>query len=364
MKKNKPDTFFLTIVILLVSIGIVFFLSASLGIYAKNQKLFFSMITSQFVLGILGGTVLFFVGFKIPYTFWKRKSFYIFLFSIFLMTLVFVPGIGFEHGGARRWINIGFTTFQPVEVLKISFLIYFASWLSWVRKENKNFKKVIIPFLIILSIIGTLLFLQPDTKSFILMSFAGIFMLYISGTPIKHFLIIAVSGALVFTFLAMTTPYIQKRIDTFLNPTNDTQGSSYQLQQAFIAFGSGGFLGQGIGQSVQKFGYLPEAHGDSIFAVIGEETGFVGSMIFVLIYIAFALRGLRISYHAPDHFSRLLSLGIILILVFQSFLNIVSLIGLFPLTGVPLVFVSHGGTSLAISLFAVGIVYNISQYKK
>lgn len=360
--QQKIDRLFITIVGVLLLVGITFFLSASLGIYAKNQKLFFSIITSQFLLGIVGGGILFYVGLKIPYQFWRKYAFNIFIASLCVMGLIFVPGLGFEHGGARRWINIGFTTFQPAEILKIAFIIYFSAWLSWMKREIHDFTKIIIPFFILLAVMGFLLFLQPDTKSFILMVAAGTGMLFISGTPFKHFIIIFLTGAIVFGMLAFTTPYIQKRIQTFINPSHDEQGSSYQLQQALIAFGSGGVLGQGIGQSVQKFGYLPEAHGDSIFAVIGEEVGFIGATFCVLLYIAFALRGLKISYHAPDQFSRLLVLGIILLITFQSFLNIASLIGIFPLTGVPLVFISHGGTSLALALFSIGIVAQISMY--
>lgn len=366
MKRSKQpiDKFFLSIIIILLLLGAVFFLSASLGVLSRNSDLFWSIIAKQFLLGFVGGLVLFFIGFKIPYIFWKKNAFFIFITSLCLMVLVFIPSISFEHGGARRWISLGFVSFQPAEILKIAFIIYFAAWLSWVRKEVESFKHTTVPFIIILSIMATLLFLQPDTKSFILMTLTGIIMLFISGTPLKYFITIGLCGVALFTILAFTTPYIQRRIDTFLNPNNDTQGSSYQLKQAFIGFGSGGLLGTGLGQSIQKFGYLPEPHGDSIFAVIGEEVGFVGTTFFILLYLAFALRGLRISYYAPDQFSKLLVIGIISILTIQSFMNIASLTGLFPLTGVPLVFVSHGGTSLAFSLFMIGIVLQISQYQK
>ena len=286
-KVKKMDTLFVAIVAGLLIFGVIFFLSAALGIYAKNQKLFLSIITNQFALGIGGGAVLFFAGFKIPYLFWKKHAFIIFIGALVLMAGVFIPGLGFEHNGARRWINIGFTTFQPAEILKIAFIIYFSAWVSWVRKDIGSFKKVIIPFFILLAIMGTLLFLQPETKSFILMVLTGMTMLFVSGTPIKHFVTIFIIGAVTFTALAFTMPHIQRRIQTFINPSHDEQGSSYQLKQAFIAFGSGGLFGQGIGQSVQKFGYLPEAHGDSIFAVIGEEIGFIGTCFCVLLYLAF-----------------------------------------------------------------------------
>lgn len=363
-KKNKVDTLFLSIVIILVTLGTIFFLSAALGIFAKNKDLFVSIVKKQFLLGLLGGTILFFVGYKIPYLFWKKNAFFIFVSALLLMVVVLIPGLSFEHGGARRWINLGFVSFQPAEILKIAFIIYFSAWLSWVRKEVRSFKHSTLPFLIILGVMATLLFLQPDTKSFILMTLTGIIMLFISGVPIKYFIIIGVLGVVLFGVLASTTPYIQKRIDTFVNPAKDSQGASYQLKQALIGFGSGGFFGTGFGQSVQKFGYLPEPHGDSIFAIIGEEVGFVGATFFILLYLAFALRGLRISYYAPDQFSKLLVIGVITILTLQSFMNIASLTGLFPLTGVPLVFISHGGTSLAFSLFMIGIVLQISQYQK
>lgn len=280
------------------------------------------------------------------------------------MVLVLIPGLSFEHGGARRWIALGPVSFQPAEILKIAFIIYFSAWLAWMKREVHSFTRVILPFIIILGIMATLLFLQPDTKSFILMCVAGGIMLFISGAPLKHFAVVIVLALVGFGILAKTTPYIQKRIETFIHPTTDVQGASYQLRQAFIAFGTGGVFGSGIGQSVQKFGYLPESHGDSIFAVIGEETGFVGTTICILLYLAFIIRGLRISYHAPDQFSRLLVIGLISLFAFQIFLNIASLVGLFPLTGVPLIFMSQGGTSIAITLFAIGIITHISQYKK
>lgn len=362
--KGKIDKLFLWIVVTLVVSGFIFFLSASLGIFARNQKLFFSIVLSQFILGICGGFILFIIGFKIPYLFWKKHAFPLFVGALILMVLVLIPGLSYEHGGARRWIAIGPINFQPAEILKIAFVIYFSAWLSWVRKEVRSFKHSTLPFLIILALMAGLLFLQPDTKSFILMTITGVAMLFISGVPIRYFLILMVVGIVGFAILAMTTPYIQKRIETFIHPAHDTQGSSYQLKQALIGFGAGGILGQGLGQSVQKFGYLPEPHGDSIFAVIGEEVGFLGTVIFILLYVGFALRGLRISYYSPDHFSRLLVLGLVTLLTFQSFMNIMSLTGLFPLTGVPLVFVSHGGTSLALALFAVGIIVQISQYQR
>ena len=207
------------------------------------------------------------------------------------------------------------------------------------------------------------LLFQPDTKSLILMAATGIGMLFLSGTPIKHILGFGAIVVGVFLILAFSTPYLHKRIETFLNPSSDPTGSSYQLQQGLIAIGSGQVRGRGFGQSIQKFNYLPEPQGDSIFAVIGEEFGFIGCTIIVLLYMLFAMRGLWIARRSPDLFSGLLAAGLVILITLQVFMNIASITGLFPLTGVPLVFMSQGGTSLAISLGVIGIILGISKYR-
>lgn len=362
--KEPIDRVFLWSVAILVTVGIIIFISASLGILAKNESKFYNVLFSQLALGLVGGGVALYVTSRVPYLFWRKNAFYIFLTTIVLMVLVFVPGLGFVHGGARRWIALGSVSFQPAEFLKLGFIIYFAAWLSWVRQRVSDFRFGVLPLIIMLAIIAGLLFAQPDTKSFVLMLVAGGAMLFVAGVPWKYILGVAGAGIIVLSILAAATPYIRDRVKTFLDPAHDPTGSSYQLQQALIAVGSGGMFGHGLGQSIQKFEYLPEPQGDSIFAVVGEEFGFVGSSVLIVLFLAFMLRGLRIANRAPDLFGKLLALGIIVLISFQSFLNMASIIGVLPLTGVPLVFVSQGGTSLAISLAAVGIVCNISRYHK
>ena len=361
---KKVDNFFLGTIIALVVIGFFVFISASLGVLAKNESEFYAILFNQLVLGFGIGLVGMFFTSRINYKFWRKYSFYIFLGSIILTLLVFVPKLGFSHGGARRWIGIGPISFQPAEFLKFGFIIYFASWLSWARAKVQSFRFGILPLIILLATIALILFKQPDTKSFILIMVAGVSMLFLSGVPWKYIfgfigLAILGLGALIFF-----KPYLLDRVQTFVEPNRDPQGSSYQLQQSLIAIGSGGITGRGFGQSIQKFSYLPEPQGDSIFAVIGEEFGFIGSTLVILLYIVFALRGLRIANRSPDLFSRLLTTGIVILITTQAFLNIASITGVFPLTGVPLPFISHGGTSLAIALIAVGIVLNISKYQK
>jgi cell division protein FtsW len=363
-QKQKPvDKYFFWIVVLITGIGLLSFVSASLGILARSETKFYGVLFNQIVLGLVGGFIALWICTRIPYTFWRRYSFYIFFGALALTVAVFIPGLGFEHGGARRWLSIGPVSFQPAEVLKIAFVVYFSAWLAWTRKRQEDIKFKIIPLVIMLSIVAVALLRQPDTKSLILITAAACGMLFTSGVSWKKIIGIIVLGAGAIVVLAFVRPYVMDRIKTFINPANDPRGSSYQLQQSLIAIGSGGIAGRGLGQSVQKFNYLPEPQGDSIFAVIGEEFGFIGTTLLLVLYVFFAIRGYKIALRAPDTFSRYLVVGLITLLTAQSFLNITSLVGLFPLTGVPLVFISHGGTALMIALGAVGIILNVSRYE-
>lgn len=362
---QKPvDRYFLGIVILITAIGLFSFVSASLGILAKSESKFYGVLFNQIVLGLVGGFVGLWLTMKIPYLFWRKHAFYIFLITLVLTVLVFVPGLGFEHGGAQRWISIGPLSFQPAELLKIGFVIYFATWLAWTHKKGQDVKLRIIPLVVMLGVVAAILLRQPDTKSLILITTAACGMLFVSGVSWKKIAILVGIGIVGIVGLAFIRPYVMQRVKTFINPASDPHGASYQLQQSLIAIGSGGVFGRGLGQSVQKFSYLPEPQGDSVFAVIGEEFGFLGSAILVVLYVFLAVRGYKIAMQAPDAFGQYLVIGITTLLVAQSFLNIASLVGLFPLTGVPLVFISHGGTSLAIALCSAGMILNVSRYQK
>jgi len=359
---KKVDKFFLIILGLLVIIGVAMFVSASLGILAKNEKIFYAVLFSQLVLGLGLGLIGMYLSFKINYKFWRKYAFFIFLGAILLTAVVFIPDLGWSHGGARRWLQLGPVSFQPVEILKFGFVIYFAAWLSWAKNRVQDLRFGILPFGIMIAIIALILFKQPDTKSFILIALTGASMLFISGVPMRYIAGVGLVGVLVLGSLLFYKPYLQERVKTFINPSSDPRGSSYQIQQSLIALGSGGIFGRGFGQSIQKFSYLPEPQGDSIFAVLGEELGFVGAVATIFLYLLFALRGFHIANNSPDLFSRLLVSGIVILVTVQSFMHIASVTGVFPLTGVPLVFMSHGGTSLMIYLSAMGIVLNISKF--
>lgn len=363
MKALKVDKVFLGIVGALVVVGLFVFISASLGILAKNETKFYGVLTSQ-LMGLGAGIVAGYIAFRIPYTFWKKYSLYLFIGSLILTFLVFVPGLGFSHGGAQRWISLGFISFQPAEFLKLSFLMYAAAWLSYIKNKIHDARFSVMPFLGMLLVIALVLLRQPDTKSLILIFACGIVMFFVSGLNLKYLAWIVGIGIIGFAVLVMFKPYLLERVKTFMDPSHDPRGSSYQIQQSLIAIGSGGIFGRGFGQSIEKFSYLPEPQGDSIFAVVGEEFGFIGTVTIVVLFVAFALRGLRIANRAPDMFSRLLVTGIVILFITQSFLNIAALVGIFPLTGVPLVFVSHGGTSLMFALAGIGIILHISQFQK
>lgn len=364
-KKNRIDRFFLINLIIILGIGLAMFISATLGLLVRSPGIFYSVLFNQLILGLGCGAIGMYIAYRVNYKFWREYSLYFLIAAILLTLLVFVPGLGSNHGTfAKRWISVFSFSIQPVEFLKFAFIIYFAAWLSWAKGRVVDFKYSMLPLMILLAIIAAILFKQPDTKSFILIALTGISMLFISGVPVRYILGVGAGAVLLLGILVYTTPYLQARVKTFIDPSNDPRGSSYQIQQSLIAIGGGGIFGRGLGQSIQKFSYLPEPQGDSIFAVLGEELGFIGAVATIFLYIIFVLRGFRIANNSPDLFGRLLVAGIVILIMLQSFMHIASVTGVFPLTGVPLPFMSHGGTSLMIYLASIGIVLQISKTKK
>ncbi len=363
MEKGVDRTL-LGIVILLVVFGFFVFSSASLGLLAREGARFSSVAFSQIIFGICGGTVALFLASQIFYRNWRQYAFYIFVATILLTLCVFIPGLGMEHGGAQRWIKIGGFTFQPAELLKIGFIIYMATWLSGVQKVIGTFKQGTLPFVLITSIVGIVMLLQPDTDTFLIMAAAATAMFITAGGSWRDVLFMFVAAVLLVAVLAFSRPYIKDRIFTFFNPSLDPQGKSYQIQQSLIAIGTGGLTGRGFGQSIQKFEYLPEPIGDSVFAVYAEEFGFVGSALLVTLLSFFTFRGYKIASGATDLFGMLLVVGFVTLIMLQAFLNIAAMLALAPLMGLPLPFISHGGTALLATLASVGIVLNVSKYQK
>jgi len=361
---TKVDKTFLTITVILIVAGFFIFSSASLGLLAKESSNYSSIAFSQTILGLLLGSVAMIVASRLDFRIWRKYAFFILLVALILNILVLFPSIGFEHGGARRWLSLGGVSFQPSELLKFGFIIYFAAWIGGIKEKAKSFRYGLLPLLTLLAITGGLLLSQPDTDTFIIITATGLAMYVAAGGRWRWVLTLCLAGLIGLTVLAFTRPYLMQRIQTFLDPTADSLGASYQIQQSLIAVGSGGLFGKGFGQSVQKFTYLPEPVGDSIFAVAAEEFGFVGSVILIVLFLLFATRGLKIASGVPSVFGRLTVVGIVIMIITQAFVNIGAMLGVLPLSGITLPFVSHGGTSLFLSLLEVGVVLSISKTQK
>lgn len=361
---KKVDKPFLILTFVLVVFGFFIFSSASLGLLARGSEKFYAVTFNQIVFGLIGGTIAAIITSRINYQNWRKYAFYIFLLSFFTMLLVFVPGIGRFHGGARRWIDIGSISFQPAELYKIGFVMYLSAWLASVKNKASTFKYGTMPFLALIVVTAGLVLMQPDTDTFMVIATAGLAIFITAGGRWKDMIIMGLIGAVALTGLIFSRPYLMSRIQTFINPAADPTGSGYQVQQSLIAIGSGGMFGRGFGQSVQKFNFLPEPIGDSIYAVAGEEFGFVGSVSIIILYLLFCFRGFRIAIKAPDLFGSFLVVGIITLIGIQSFLNMAAMLAITPLSGTPLLFISHGGTALFFALASTGIVLNVSRHQK
>jgi len=363
-RKNTVDPILLSLVGILVFGGFLVFSSASLGLLARDGASFSSVAFSQFFFGIVGGCIAMFLTSNLHYRHWRKYAFYIFLGSCIISLLVFIPALGFSHGGATRWVAIAGFTFQPAELLKLGFVIYMATWLSGVHKKISTIKHGTLPFLGLLAIPAAILLAQPDTDNFLIMAVAATAMFLTAGGRWRDIVALFFTAVLLLVILAFSRDYIMDRFTAFLDPSIDPQGSSYQIRQSLIAIGSGGVTGRGFGQSIQKFEYLPEPIGDSIFAVYAEEFGFIGVTALITLLSIFTFRGYRVATEARDLFGMLLVVGFMTLIVFQAFLNIASMLGMAPISGIPLPFISHGGTALLATLAAVGIVLNVSKHRR
>lgn len=312
--------------------------------------------------GFIVGLICLFIASRIDYHIIKRFVVPIFFIAIVFLVLVFIPGFGTTVYGASRWIDLGPLSFQPSEVMKLAIILYLAAWLSGKRQENNaDFFEGYVPFIAILSLVGFLIIKQPDTGTLGLIFCISLAIFFVSGANLSHILLTILGGIGTLAILIRMAPYRMERFLVFLNPGHDPLGSGYQLNQAMFALGSGGWLGVGLGQSRQKFNYLPEPVTDSIFAVIGEEVGFLGAAVIVLLFLFIAWRGLRIAKAAPDMFGQLIASGIVAWIFIQAMINIMAISGLIPLTGIPLPFISYGGTSLAVLMTGIGILLNVSK---
>lgn len=362
---HEPNyTFIFTLAIIIV-FGLIMLTSASsvMGFQKFGDGYYY--IKHQLIYGVLVGGLALFVMSKIDYHYWKKHAFPIVLITIALLFLVLVPGIGYEYLGAKRWINLGGMQFQPSEMVKLTFLLYLAVWLESRAKKLEDFSYSFVPFLIM---IGFLVFMiagiQKDLGTTVVIAVIALSVYFVAGAPWKHLIWMGITGAGLFFLMIKIAPYRANRLMVFLNPELDPQGIGYHINQALLAIGSGGLFGVGLGHSRQKFNYLPEPAGDSIFAVMGEEIGFIFCLALIGLFMALLWQGIKISRLAPDSFGRLTAVGIITWITFQAFTNIAAMLSLLPLTGIPLPFISYGSTSLVMTMAAMGLLINISKQTK
>ena len=361
---RRIDRFTLILTAILILGGLFIFLSASLGLLTRGDELLWKSAAIQVFLGALGGTIIMLLLSRLDYKKLKKYAPYLFGLGLITTALVFVPGVGATFGGATRWLLIGPLTLQPAELLKLATIIFLAMLFAQGARERKSSWWMFGTLVCVLAAASALLLLQPDTGTVLILAMAAYAMFYASGVSWKVVLVSILLPMLVLGSLAMMRPYIKERVLTYLNPAADPLGSGYQIQQSFIAIGSGGLWGRGFGQSVQKFNYLPEPTSDSIFAVYAEEFGFLGALLLIFAFLLFGIRGLQIARRAPDRFGGLLAIGVVILLVAQAFTNMGAMLGVLPLTGLPLTFVSHGGSALLFSLAGVGLLLSVSRYQK
>jgi len=360
---HEPDKVLLIVVLVLVFLGVVFLSSASstLGFYRYDDSYFF--VKQQLLHGVLPGLLVFYIMARVNYWHWQKLGPVFLVLSILLLGLVYFTNLGNEYGTARSWIHIGNISFQPSEFVKLFYILYLASWLDHHGKDVRTFGKGFLPFIIVLGIIGFLILAQPDIGTLSIIAILALAMYFAGGANLGHIAALIAASAGAFYMMVKTAPYRLNRFIAWLNPDIDPQGIGWQLRQALIAIGSGGWFGLGLGSSRQK-SYLPQPANDSIFAVIAEEVGFIFTFLFLILFAAVLFRGFKIARQSEDNFAKFVAIGITTWISLQIFVNIAGLIQLLPLTGVPLTFVSLGGSNMIVSLGAAGLLLNISRFTR
>ncbi len=362
---KQMDKTLLTIILMLSVFGLIMISSASV-LYSQtrfNDPNYF--LSHQLLYGFLPGILALYVFSRIDYHLWKKLAVPFFFITIVALILVFIPNVGKNIYGASRWINLGPISFQPSEMAKLSTILYLAAWLTGRGKKRvRDIYEGMLPFLGILAVMSFLIMKQPDTGTLMVVILISIAMFFVSGANLSHIWGIFLGGGVVLAGLIAMAPYRLNRILVFINPSHDPLGVGYQITQALLAVGSGGIFGVGLGHSRQKFNYLPEPVGDSIFAIVGEELGMLGAVAIVTLFIFFAMRGFKIAKNAPDDFGKIVAAGVVSWVIFQAFVNISSILAIIPLTGIPLPFISYGGTSFVFLMIGMGILLNISKQSR
>ncbi|WBX79650.1 stage V sporulation protein E [Virgibacillus salarius] len=360
---TSPDYILLGVIISLLLIGVIMVYSSS---YVWAEYKFgdaWYYVKRQVLFAGVGVAAMLFV-MKIPYSTWKKYARVILLACFILLFLVLILGIGMVRGGAQSWIGIGAFSIQPSEFMKLGLIIFLSAFLATKQKYITSLKQGFLPSIMLIFTAFGLIMLQPDLGTGMVLVLTCMILVFAAGARLSHFFGLALLGLIGFVGLIASAPYRISRITAFLNPWEDPLGDGFQIIQSLYAIGPGGLMGLGFGNSLQKYFYLPEPQTDFIFAILGEELGFIGGTIVLLLFLLLLWRGIKVSLEAPDLFSRFLALGIVSMLAIQAMINISVVIGLIPVTGITLPFLSYGGSSLTLILCSVGILLNISRYTK
>jgi cell division protein FtsW len=362
-KKSSPDFVLIVLTLSLLAIGLIMVYSASAvwADYKFGDSFYFAK--RQLLFAGAGVMAMFFL-MNVEYWIWRSWSKVILLVCFALLILVLVPGVGTVRNGSRSWIGVGAFSIQPSEFMKLAMIVFLAKYLSERQKYITSFKKGLVPTLSLVFLAFGLIMLQPDLGTGTVMVGTCIVMIFISGAQIKHFAGFAFVGLIGFAGLILSAPYRMNRITSYLDPWSDPLGTGFQIIQSMYAIGPGGLFGLGLGESRQKFFYLPEPQNDFIFAILAEELGFIGGSIVLLLFTLLLWRGIRVALGAPDLYGSFLAVGIISMVAIQVMINVGVVTGLMPVTGITLPFLSYGGSSLTLVLAAIGILLNVSRYSR
>nr|WP_018754966.1 putative lipid II flippase FtsW [Paenibacillus terrigena] len=356
--RGRPDFLLLFVTIALVGFGLLMIFSASTPIAMIKHDSPWHYVMKQGIFALIGLFVMLFF-MNIPYRWWKKTAPFLLLFALIALILVLIFGVNIN--GARRWFVLGGFNLQPAEFTKLSMIVYLSAIISRKGEHIRKFRKGLLPIFIMIGILLLLVMKQPDFGTVLILLCIAATIIVIGGVDLRHIFLLSLGLIPVFIYLAVSKSYRLQRITSFLNPIDNPQGSGYQLIQSLYALGHGSMTGTGLGKSVQKLFYLPEAHTDFIFAVVGEEFGFVGSFAFIMVFFLFIWRGINAALKSDDPFGIMLGMGIVMMICIQFLLNIGAVTGSLPITGVPLPFISYGGSSLILCLASTGILLSISR---
>jgi cell division protein FtsW len=360
-RKLSPDVWLFGVVLALVLLGVVMVYSASAIIAADRFGDPFFFLKKQLFWALLGGGLLW-AALRLDYRRLERLVVPLLIVSIALLVLVLLPPFGQAINGTRRWFRIGPLSFQPVELAKFALVLYLASFLTRRAEAMRSFWQGLFPILLVAGTMALLTFVQPDLGNSLALVVLTLVLAYLAGAPVKHMAWVAGAALPLVTLAVALKPYRWRRMVAFVNPWDDPQGSGFQIIQSFLALGSGGLTGRGLGGSKQKLFYLPEPYTDFIFAIVGEELGLIGAVCVLALFAVLIWRGLRVGLRAPDPFGSYLALGLTVMLATQTLVNLGVVMGALPTKGLPLPFVSFGGSALLMTMFSAGVLLNISQH--